>query len=70
MSKDGVICINNILNTEYAGKGKLAIPYLEEHNYKVDRLRDECAILTRKTPKNVDLKITEEVSEDDKKKTQ
>jgi len=63
MSDNGIICINNVLNNEYAGKGKLAIPYLMKNNYEVDRLSDQCAILVKSKPKNVDLKIIEDESD-------
>lgn len=47
LSNIGTICINNVMN-DYSGKGKLAIPYLLENNYKLNLLDNDCAFLINK----------------------
>jgi len=44
----GIICINNVMDDKYTGKGKLAIPYLLENNYKLNLLDNDCAFLINK----------------------
>jgi hypothetical protein len=44
----GIICINNVIDDKYTGKGKLAIPYLLENNYKLNLLANDCAFIINK----------------------
>jgi hypothetical protein len=45
IKNNGIICIHNVFDNNYNGKGKLAIPFLLENNYIVDKLENECAFL-------------------------
>ena len=57
MSKNGIICINNIYDG-YNAKGKLAIPYLLDNHYHLNSLQNECAILSKhKNSENSIVKI-------------
>jgi hypothetical protein len=45
LKNNGIICIHNVFDNNYNGKGKLAIPFLLQNNYIFDKLENECAFL-------------------------
>ena len=45
VNNTGTICINNVIDDSYNHKGKLAVPYLLDNNYKIYNLQNNSIIL-------------------------
>ena len=45
LKNNGAICINNVVDDTYKYKGKLAVPYLLDNNYKIYNLQNNSIIL-------------------------